>query len=130
MPVSFDTNVLLYAAQMNDKGLTSRSLISNGGIISVQCLDEIANVTRRKLRLTWSEVLTFTARIREQVEVVPLTAEVHDTAMLLAERYLLSVYDGNIVAAALLAGCGTLWSEDMHDGLVVQGTLTIRNPFA
>ena len=35
-----------------------------------------------------------------------------------------------IVAAALIAGCTTLWSEDMHDGLLVEGQLRIVNPFA
>jgi len=33
-----------------------------------------------------------------------------------------------IVAAAQLAGCTTLYSEDMHDGLTID-RLTIRNPF-
>jgi predicted nucleic acid-binding protein len=33
-----------------------------------------------------------------------------------------------IVAAAQLAGCTVLYSEDMHDGLVVEG-LAIRNPY-
>jgi predicted nucleic acid-binding protein len=47
----------------------------------------------------------------------------------LAERYQLGVYDGMIVAAALVAGCTTLYSEDMHDGLVID-QLTIRNPYA
>ena len=48
----------------------------------------------------------------------------------LAERYGLSVYDAMIIAAALLAGCTTLWSEDMQDGLLVEGQLRIANPFA
>jgi predicted nucleic acid-binding protein len=34
-----------------------------------------------------------------------------------------------IVAAAQLAGCSTLYSEDMHHGLVID-RLTIRNPYA
>ena len=38
-------------------------------------------------------------------------------------------YDALIVAAALLAGCRTLHSEDMQHGQVVDGRLTIRNPF-
>jgi predicted nucleic acid-binding protein len=41
----------------------------------------------------------------------------------------MNVYDGMIVAAAQLAGCRVLYSEDMHDGLVID-RLTIRNPFA
>jgi predicted nucleic acid-binding protein len=42
----------------------------------------------------------------------------------------LHVYDSMIVAAALLAGCATLYSEDMQDGRVVAQQLTIRNPFS
>jgi predicted nucleic acid-binding protein len=34
-----------------------------------------------------------------------------------------------IVAAALHADCDTLWSEDMHDGLVIDGRLRVLNPF-
>ena len=34
-----------------------------------------------------------------------------------------------IVASALVAGCATLWSEDMQDGLLVEGQLRIVNPF-
>ena len=41
-----------------------------------------------------------------------------------------SIYDAMIVASALVAGCTTLWSEDMQDGLLVEGQLRIINPFA
>jgi len=39
------------------------------------------------------------------------------------------IYDALIVASALEAGCTTLVSEDMQDGRVIDGRLTIRNPF-
>ncbi len=55
------------------------------------------------------------------------------TSMLLAstlrEQYRLSYWDGFIVACALMSGASQLYSEDMHDGLVVAGQLTIINPF-
>ncbi|HYE27795.1 MAG TPA: hypothetical protein VEA61_06130 [Allosphingosinicella sp.] len=44
-------------------------------------------------------------------------------------RYKLAIYDAMLVASALLVECDVLWSEDMHDGLVIEGMLTIRNPF-
>jgi predicted nucleic acid-binding protein len=47
----------------------------------------------------------------------------------LRERYQLAYWDSLVVAATLAAGCSTLYSEDMHDGLVVDDTLTIANPF-
>ena len=51
------------------------------------------------------------------------------TGLALAERYGLSVYDAMIAASALHAECDTLWSEDMHDGLVIEDQLRIVNPF-
>jgi predicted nucleic acid-binding protein len=39
-------------------------------------------------------------------------------------------YDTLVIAAALEAGCATLYSEDLHDGQTIDGQLTIRNPFA
>jgi predicted nucleic acid-binding protein len=79
--------------------------------------------------LSWAETRDFLDTFRATLEVIPLTLETHERGLALAERYQLSVYDGMIVAAAQLAGCRVLYSEDMHDGLVIDG-LTIRNPYA
>lgn len=98
-------------------------------MISVQVLNEFANAARRKLNWSWEEIDAFLSMVRGLVEVVPLTVESHDTGLALSERYGISVYDGQIVAAALLADCDTLWSEDMHDGLLVADQLRIQNPF-
>jgi predicted nucleic acid-binding protein len=49
--------------------------------------------------------------------------------LVLAERHYLSTWDAMIVASALHADCETLWSEDMQDGMVVDGRLRIANPF-
>jgi predicted nucleic acid-binding protein len=67
--------------------------------------------------------------MRKLCAVVPVTEETHVLGLALAARYSLSLYDGMIVAAAQLAGCTVLYSEDMHDGLVID-RLTIRNPYA
>ena len=63
------------------------------------------------------------------VRIEALTEETYDLGRQLAARYGLSVYDAMIVASALLAGADTLYSEDMHDGLLVENCLRIRNPF-
>jgi predicted nucleic acid-binding protein len=62
--------------------------------------------------------------------VEDLTLQTHETGRALAERYGFSVYDAMIVAAALLAGCTMLHTEDMQDGLLVEGHLRLANPFA
>ena len=41
----------------------------------------------------------------------------------------LSIYDAMIVAAALDAGCDRLWSEDMQNGMVIERSLCIVDPF-
>lgn len=126
-----DTNVLVYLASVDArKADIAERLLSEGGTVSVQVLNELANVARRKMRLDWDETTAFLAAIRPFVTVVPVTAETHELGLALAERYRLSVYDAMIAAAGLLAGCGQLMSEDMQDGMVLAGEMTVRNPFA
>jgi predicted nucleic acid-binding protein len=53
----------------------------------------------------------------------------HDSARQIAAKYGYSMYDGLIAAAALQAECDVLYSEEMHDGPLLEGRLAIRNPF-
>jgi predicted nucleic acid-binding protein len=131
MPGIFlDSNVLLYSASTCvPKAERADALIAAGGTISVQVLNEILNVLRRQGRTSLTEANGFLDGLRRLLDVRPLTIEDHDLSRALIERYQFATYDGMVVASALRAGCETLWSEDMHDGLVVEGTLTIRNPF-
>lgn len=50
-------------------------------------------------------------------------------SLVLAKKYKYSYYDSLILAAALSTGCETLATEDMQYGQVIEGVLTIRNPF-
>jgi predicted nucleic acid-binding protein len=50
-------------------------------------------------------------------------------ANVLKNKYGYSFYDSLILAAALECGCNTLYSEDMHDGQVIESSLKIINPF-
>lgn len=130
-----DSNVLIYLLSSGDKAARVEELANAGGAISVQVLNEITNVCRKKLKMPWPEVEAFLRDVRELYpRAHSLTLESQELGVALASRHLLQPYDGQIVASALLAGCVTLWSEDMHDGLVVQDThgsrMTIRNPFS
>jgi predicted nucleic acid-binding protein len=128
--VFFDTNVVVYAMVGDPPSATlSWNILRAGGTVSIQVLNECANTLRRKFAFDWPDVAEACAQIRELCDIVPLTEEAHVRGLSLAERYQLSVYDGMIVAAAQLAGCRVLYSEDMHDGLVID-QLTIRNPYA
>lgn len=126
----FDTNVLVYIASgRTDKADRAEHLVRDGGTVSVQVLNEITNVARRKMRLSWDETGAFLSLIRSLLPVEPITLITHETGLALAQRYRLSIYDAMIVASALLADCDRLWSEDMQDGLVIDGRLRIVDPF-
>ena len=126
----FDSNVLLYSAT-GDEGKAARAeaLMAAGGVISVQVLNEITNVMRRNRTRAWTEVTDYLARLRIALDVKSFTLREHLTGLAVVERYQLATYDAMLVASALLAECDVFWSEDMHDGLVIEETLTIRNPF-
>ena len=127
--VFFDTNVIAYFASQNDvKAERSARLLEQGGVVSVQVLNEFARVSIGKRKLSFVELRTTLDAVRSVGSVVPLTVETHERGLAFAERYKLGIYDSMIVAAAVLAGCTTLYSEDMHDGLAIDG-LTIRNPY-
>lgn len=128
--VFIDTNVLLYLLSADtDKADHAETIVQNGGLISVQVLNEMANVAHRKLAMSWVEVIEVLVLIRSMCPTVPLTIEIHDRGMFVAERYQLSVYDAMIVAAALVAGCEILYSEDMQHGLLIDNQVKIINPF-
>jgi predicted nucleic acid-binding protein len=130
-PKSFiDSNVLIYLLSADTtKADQAESVMKKGGLISVQVLNEVANVARRKLAMSWEEINEVLSLIRMLCPVEPLTVETHDKGMAIAERYGLSIYDAMIVAAALMGGCDTLFSEDMQDGLLIDNQLRICNPF-
>lgn len=127
--VFFDTNVLLYLLSDDPtKADRAELLISRGGVVSVQVLNEFVSVATRKLSMTVPEVREILSTVRALCEVAPLTIETHDLALDFAERYHLSIFDTLIVAAAVQAKCRILYSEDMQHDQKIDG-LTIRNPF-
>lgn len=124
-----DTNVLVYLVSGEQaKAEISDRLVQAGGVISVQVMNEFARTGLRKLTMPFAEVRQVLLGVRTTCRIVSLTVEIHEKALELAERHRLHIYDASIVAAALAAGCTTLLSEDMHNGLVIDG-FTIRNPY-
>ena len=110
-----DTNVLLYLLSQDAQKADQAEVVLNKGVmISVQVLNEVTQVLRRKIKLSWPEIHTFLALIQSLCTVQPLTIETHAQGLTLAERYHFLVYDSMIVAAALLAQCRILYSEDMQ----------------
>ena len=129
--VFFDTNVLVYVVGQHDqRTVPAETLLAGGGVVSVQVLNELASVARRKLGMTWEEITEALTAIRVLCpSPVSITVEMHEAALRIAVQYGYHIYDALITAAALEAGCTTLYSEDLQDGQIINERLTIRNPF-
>jgi predicted nucleic acid-binding protein len=124
-----DSNIVCYTFSLEPQNQAALS-VAKGATISVQVLNELTNVARRKWRYSWSEITTAVEYVRNLVaEVRPIDEATHDLGRALAERYQLNIYDGFIVASAYLSECDVIYSEDMQHGMVIEGRLTIRNPF-
>jgi len=126
----FDSNIPLYLLSEDAaKADRAEALIAQGGVISVQVLNESARVLSRKRLLNWDAIDEFLRTVRAVCEVRPLTVETHEQALVLARRHGFSFFDAVIVASALKAGCDTLYSEDFQHGMRVEDRLSIANPF-
>jgi predicted nucleic acid-binding protein len=126
----FDTNVLLYLLSEDPKADQAEELLADGGVISVQVLNEFAAVASRKLGLSWSDIKNILGTVRDICQIEPVSVETHSRAVTIAERYGFSFYDALIAASALLAGCKILYSEDFQHGQLIANQIRIRNPFA
>jgi predicted nucleic acid-binding protein len=126
----FDTTILIYSISSEEpRAAVAEKLLTEGGWISVQVLNEFAAVARRKLNMSWQRTSEALLAIRALCESpTPLSTETHEAGLEIAARYGYSIYDALILAAALEADCDVLYTEDMQNGEVI-GPLTIRNPF-
>jgi predicted nucleic acid-binding protein len=126
-----DVNVLVYAlGHHDDRTPVCDALLAAGGLVSVQGLNELASVARGRLWMPWPDVIAGLEAIRVLCpSPVPMTLETHEAAVRLAAEHGFQVCDALTIAAALNAGCETLYSEGLQDGQTIDGRLTIRNPF-
>jgi predicted nucleic acid-binding protein len=128
--VFFDTTILVYMATRNDpRVIVAEELLREGGIVSVQVLNEFVSVSSRKMRMQWEAIEELLSAFHDLCgEPVPITTELHNAAVQLAKRYGYHIYDSLMIAAAQECGCTILYSEDMQHGQMI-GSVTIRNPF-
>ncbi len=83
----------------------------------------------RKFGFTRERAYTFADGVMRHTDVLPVDESTIRKSAEIAIRYQLSNWDALIVAAALLAGCETLYSEDLQHNQVFEGQLTVVNPF-
>jgi len=136
--VFWDSNLWIYLAvqstQPDDiaKQNTLNNLLLSPSVLvsSAQVFNEVANVLmKKKYKYSEADTQDFLAQIEQNTYCLPLTKNLTFDALNLKGLYQFSWYDSLIVAAAVKTNCKFLYSEDMHNGLVV-GQTTIVNPFS
>ena len=129
-----DSNIWLYAfisGQDPQKRAQALALIADTSpiVVSTQVINEVCVNLLRKQRATEQAILDLIDDFYGLYTVVPSDQHQFVQASTLRTHYTISYWDSLIVAAALAARVPILYSEDMQDGLIVDGSLRIVNPF-
>ena len=129
-----DTNVWLYAfiaSQDQNKSAKAQALIQQSDIIiSSQVVNEVCVNLIKKAQLDETSIRNLiNSFYTSRCNVVDVDKSTLLRASELREELQLSFWDSLIVSSAVLGGAETLYTEDMSDGLVIEGCLTIINPF-
>ncbi|MEP0005774.1 MAG: PIN domain-containing protein [Balneola sp.] len=132
-----DTNIIVYAYESEDlnkqkiaKELIIKGVSNNTASISYQVIQEFVNVATKKFKspIKWSDCQLFIDRSLALIWDVNPNKELIYSAINIAERWKYSFYDSLIIAAALEAGCSTLYSEDLQHKQKIY-SVQIINPF-
>ena len=86
-------------------------------------------ISKRLLKLPKLDIILKANRLFSNCEIASLNQEILEKAKDLIIRYDFQLYDSIIVAAALISGCKSLYSEDLQHNFLVENRLRIINPF-
>lgn len=127
-----DTNILVYC-YTSDEPIKQQKAIkianSSDVFISTQVLTELSNTLKRKFKLDWESIKDVINEVSSDFNVNLNRSATIERACEIADKYKYSFYDSLIISAALKCNCKTLYSEDMHNGQIIENSLTIINPF-
>jgi predicted nucleic acid-binding protein len=129
-----DTNIWLYAfieTQDASRHECAETVIRNcTPVLSTQVINEVCVNLLRRAAFTEDDLSQLIEAFYDDYYVVVPSRQVLIDASRLRRRYSLSFWDSMIVASAMSAKVSVLYSEDMQDGLVINGQLKIVNPLA
>jgi predicted nucleic acid-binding protein len=134
-PHFIDANILLYSISRDPSEARKRDIAEgildrSEGVMSVQVLQEFyvqATRATRKDALN-HEIAVGLIETWTRFTILELTMPTLMAALEIKKKHRFSYWDSAIIAAARMAGCRTLYSEDMSHGRDVDGVL-ILDPF-
>ena len=134
--VFFDTNILVYYADESDPrkqkiatALIKNAIASGNGVISTQCLQEFYNVVTKKMLCDKEKAKALVKIFGDNLPVLKISVPLILSAVDISIKSQFSFWDSLILCAAIDAGCATVYSEDLNDRQIVDGS-KIQNPFA
>jgi predicted nucleic acid-binding protein len=132
-----DTNIFVYCfdhsnrkKQIRANSLVKGALADHTGLISSQVIQEFLNVATRKFAspMTSEEAQGYLDSVLSPLCEVYATLNLYKEALSIKKEIGCAFYDALIVAAAVLANCRSLYSEDLNAGQKIRG-VTVKNPF-
>lgn len=132
--ITFDTNLLVYAvdSEAPDKQQRAADIIRSARdadvVLTAQVLGEFVNVIRRRKAVLLPDAIAQAKRFATVFPVAATTADHVIDAANFAARYKLQFWDSLIWQVARSAGASFFISEDMQDGLTIEG-MTVVDPF-
>ena len=133
-PFFVDTDILVYADDARDprkqtiaRELIRRLLTERNGKLSLQVLQEFFSAATGKLGIPAVDVRR-RIEIYASMDVVRLDTDDVLAAIDLHRLHELSIWDALVVRAALIAGCRTLYTDDLRHGRRFEA-LQVVDPF-
>ncbi len=127
-----DSNIWLYAfinSQSPDKSVAAKSIIRNNDIvISTQVINEVCINLIRKASFPENEIRELVENFYDRFNVIEFSKEITYRASVIREQHNFSFWDSLILSSAIFSEAEILYSEDMHDGFIIDNT-KIVNPF-
>jgi predicted nucleic acid-binding protein len=130
--VFIDTNILIYAYSITEtdkRNITFTILESYSIVIGVQVINEFIWTMNRKFNINYDKLEVLVDRFWKKFKVSLINKFSIEKALKIAQDYKYSYWDSLIIASALENECSILFTEDMHDGQLIEGVLKIKNPY-
>lgn len=128
-----DTNVWIYLYSDDNKSKIAKNFISSNFeniIISTQVLNEFFNVISHKNKIkSKQEAKVIINDLSENFHVSLISTSTILQAIDISIDYQLGFFDSLMLSSAIEENCPVFYSEDLHSGLVVGNSLTVKNPF-
>lgn len=133
-----DTNILVYLFDTSEpnkrekvKKLFTKLQKGRQGCISFQVVNEFIVIASQKIThpIPLDQIKGRLLFLQKSLHISPLYFETSLQAIELKQRYQYSFWDSLIIASALENNCSLLYSEDIQHKQVIEGKLTIFNPF-